>query len=153
MYRDIVDEIQSRYVESKRKMKRLFIYFDWDNVPGKHEQRLKFFLVEQIEIKLGLGNSDLERELKFFKPRKDENNRNLEYRFDYDYDYWYYPKWGNEIDYDDHVFKAIIKIENECRAKLRILENHGYKTEEVLREDLIVREDNHKLHILKKEQY
>jgi len=108
-------------------------------------------LVEQIEIKLGLGNSDLEREIKFFTPRKDENNRNLEYRFDYGY--WYYPKWGNEIAYDDHVFKAIIKIENECRATLRILENHDYKTEEVLGEDLIVREDNHKLHILKKEQY
>ncbi|PWU80848.1 MAG: hypothetical protein DLM72_10085 [Candidatus Nitrosopolaris wilkensis] len=149
---DISDELQSRYLESKTQKEKTVHIFDWDRVPGRHEQRLQDFLVEQIELKLGPKSSDTHTSIKLFEPKKDESNRKLEWKINYSVS-WPIPFSSYDDDYegDDFTFIAIIKIESECRATLRIVEDYGDKTKEVHKQDLVVHKEKNKLHILNKE--
>ncbi|MDQ6667533.1 MAG: hypothetical protein M3Y53_04805 [Thermoproteota archaeon] len=139
---DIADEVQSRYIESKTQREKTVHIFDWDRVPGRHEQRLKKFLIDQIRMMEKMGYATL----RSFRAKKDKNNEKLECRIELS-EIWEYE--DGEPDSDDFSFNAIITIQSENRAMLHIKDNHNDK--EIHKQDLVVHKENKNLYILNKE--
>jgi len=141
--RDISDEVQSRSIESKTQKERTTHIFDWNSVPGKHERRLRDFLIELIKIK-ERHDTDTHISLNSFQVKKHEDNRKLECTIDYEVAWQY--EWGDS-DSDEYIYTAIIEIQSNKRAVLSIREGGQVKAEQ----ELLVIEDKNDLHIMKKE--
>jgi hypothetical protein len=149
---DIVSQIKSEYVESIARNEKIEYLFDWNRVPGKDDRKLRDFIIQQMEMELGLPTSS-----EFgpptisvqTRPRKDKNNKKLDFIIEYIDIYG--PDYSDEGVEDHYTFHTIITIESESRGTLRIIDEAAHPPKEILRQELLVKQEKNALHILKKE--
>jgi hypothetical protein len=154
--REIADEIQSRYLESKTQRERIFHIFDWESVPGEHAHRLKDYLLEQTRLKL--RPEDLDPKLTLtpgfttqfdgeFERIEYKTNKKLEWKFLYEVVWLSFSE--SAYNSNEHHLRAIIEIQSEQKATLRIVDECD-DDKELHKEELLVQKEKNDLHILRK---
>jgi hypothetical protein len=145
MCRDISDEIISRSLESKTQREKTVHMFDWEMVPGRHNHRLRDFLMERLKSpNLSFITEEHTPVVQEFKITKDDKDK-LECYLVCDL---YWETREGRIQFDSSFdINATIEIQGEKKALLQIDRQNG-----IYREELIVQRGNNYLHILTKEE-
>jgi hypothetical protein len=114
-------------------------------VPGRHTGRLRRFLIELIEIVFAFENFKI-REFNF---KKDENNEKLKCYLHCEVEFEGAEEVSDsEFFTEDHGIDAIINIQSDSKALLRIMDDDD---KEVYRQELLLQKEKNVLHVLTKE--